>query len=92
MTKENHNKLNFSTQSERIKNGIKKLENITEKVESMQMWKTGYTKEKQVEDRKTRECMMCYKPFESIWNGNRICSVCKATDDWQYGNDYSVSR
>jgi len=39
-----------------------------------------------------KNCMMCYKPFMSEGNHNRICSGCKETDDWHYGNDYGVSR
>ncbi len=39
-----------------------------------------------------KNCMMCYKPFMSEGNHNRICSGCKETDDWHYGNDYGVSK
>ena len=34
--------------------------------------------------------MRCDKPFMSQGNHNRICWWCKDTDDWRYGNDYSV--
>ena len=67
---------------------VKKM--LKEKAEYTEMWKTGYKKEKPKVDKKERKCMMCYKPFESTWNGNRICSGCKETDDWHYGNDYKV--
>ena len=36
--------------------------------------------------------MMCYKPFISEGNYNRICYDCKQTDDWYYGNDYSIMK
>ena len=39
-----------------------------------------------------RDCMMCYKPFKSEGNHNRICWQCKHTDDWYYGNDYEVTK
>ena len=65
---------------------------LKEKAEYMQMWKTGYKKEKPKENKKTRNCMMCYKPFESTWNGNRICYDCKQTDDWYYGIDYRIMK
>ena len=65
---------------------------IKEKAEAMQMWKTGYKKVKSKTEKKKRDCMMCYKPFISTWNGNRICPSCKQTDDWAYGNDYGVIK
>ena len=34
--------------------------------------------------------MRCDKPFKSQGNHNRICWWCKDTDDWRYGNDYSI--
>jgi|TARA_R100000742_G_C4278640_1_gene101725 hypothetical protein len=40
----------------------------------------------------TRICMMCSKVFESESKVNRICSPCKRTDDWTYGNDYGILR
>ena len=40
--------------------------------------------------KKKRNCMMCYKPFVSTWNGNRICSGCKETEYYISGQDYSM--
>ena len=65
---------------------------IKEKAEAMQMWKTGYKKVKSKKEKKKRDCMMCYKPFMSEGNHNRICWRCKNTDDWAYGNDYGVIK
>ena len=42
--------------------------------------------------KKERDCMMCYKPFNSQGNHNRICYNCKRTDDWHYGNDYGMVK
>tara|TARA_R100000544_G_C2180557_1_gene36647 strand:+ start:182 stop:394 length:213 start_codon:yes stop_codon:yes gene_type:complete len=39
---------------------------------------------------KTRICMMCSDVFVSEGNHNRICTPCKHTDDWTYGNDYGI--
>ena len=39
-----------------------------------------------------KDCMMCYKPFMSEGNHNRICYDCKRTDDWHYGNDYGMVK
>ena len=65
---------------------------IKEKAEAQEMWKTGYKKPKPKLDKKERNCMMCNKPFMSEGIKNRICNGCKATDDWQYGNDYKIVR
>ena len=43
-------------------------------------------------EKKERNCMMCYKPFKSQGNHNRICWQCKNTDDWHYGNDYGMVK
>ena len=43
-------------------------------------------------EKKERDCMMCYKPFKSEGNHNRICWQCKNTDDWYYGNDYGLAK
>ena len=65
---------------------------LKEKADYMEMWKTGYKKPKPKVDKKERECMMCYKPFISEGKHNRICSACKETDDWHYGNDYGIMK
>ena len=65
---------------------------LKEKAEAMQMRKTGFKKPKPKVDKKARACMMCYKPFISEGNHNRICYDCKQTDDWYYGNDYKVMK
>ena len=65
---------------------------LKEKAEAIQMWKTGYKKVKPKVNKKKRDCMMCYKPFISEGNYNRICYDCKQTDDWYYGNDYSIMK
>ena len=36
---------------------------------------------KKEKERKKKNCMMCYKPFKSEGNHNRICWQCKNTDD-----------
>ena len=35
---------------------------------------------------------MCNNNFDSEGSHNRICTPCKSTDDWDYGNDYSFMR
>ena len=65
---------------------------LKEKAEAMQMWKTGYKKPKPKVNKNERDCMMCYKPFISEGNHNRICYDCKQTDDRYYGNDYKVMK
>ena len=39
-----------------------------------------------------RNCMMCSKEFLSEGNHNRICDACKLTEEWEMGNDYSITR
>jgi hypothetical protein len=34
---------------------------------------------------KTRACLICKKPFESQWAGERICRSCKSTATWRSG-------
>lgn len=34
---------------------------------------------------KVRLCLMCRKPFESEWAGERICRKCKSTQAWRQG-------
>jgi hypothetical protein len=34
---------------------------------------------------KTRACLICKKPFESEWAGERICRSCKSTAAWRNG-------
>ena len=50
----------------------------------------NHSKPKSKKKKKERNCMRCDKPFMSQGNHNRICWWCKDTDDWRYGNDYSV--
>jgi hypothetical protein len=33
----------------------------------------------------TRACLVCKKPFESQWAGERICRSCKSTATWRSG-------
>ena len=65
---------------------------IKEKAEYAEMWKTGYKKEKPKLDIKKRDCMMCYQPFQSEGIHNRICNLCKGTEEWEMGNDYSFMQ
>ena len=50
----------------------------------------NYSKPKSKKEKKERNCIRCGKPFKSQGNHNRICWWCKDTDDWRYGNDYSI--
>ena len=50
----------------------------------------NHSKPKSKKEKKERNCMRCDKPFMSQGNHNRICWWCKDTDDWRYGNDYSI--
>jgi hypothetical protein len=34
---------------------------------------------------KQRNCLMCRKPFESSWHGERVCRKCKSTGEWRSG-------
>jgi hypothetical protein len=34
---------------------------------------------------KTRACLICKKPFQSEWAGERICRSCKSTAAWRSG-------
>jgi hypothetical protein len=34
---------------------------------------------------KMRACLVCKKPFESQWAGERICRSCKSTATWRSG-------
>ena len=36
-------------------------------------------------ERRTRVCLKCRKPFESEWAGERICRKCKSTAAWRNG-------
>ena len=51
----------------------------------------NYSKPKSKQEKKVRNCMMCNKPFKSQAKFNRICWPCKNSDDWRYGNDYSIT-
>ena len=50
----------------------------------------NYSKPTSKQVKKVRNCMMCNKPFKSQAKFNRICWPCKNSDDWRYGNDYSI--
>ena len=50
------------------------------------------SKPKSKKEKKVRNCMRCNKEFMSQGNHNRICYWCKETDDWRYGNDYSIMK
>ncbi len=43
------------------------------------------TKEPVKTDPKSRACLMCHKPFESEWAGERVCRKCKSTETWRRG-------
>ena len=34
---------------------------------------------------KTRLCLVCRKPFESEWSGERVCKHCKSLNSWREG-------
>jgi hypothetical protein len=34
---------------------------------------------------KTRDCLLCRKPFLSTWAGERVCRRCKSTSAWRSG-------
>ena len=51
----------------------------------------NYSKPKSKQEKKVRNCMMRNKPFKSQAKFNRICWPCKNSDDWRYGNDYSIT-
>ena len=42
--------------------------------------------------KKKRNCMMCYNPFLSEGIHNRICTMCKETEYYQSGQDYSMEN
>ena len=48
--------------------------------------------------KKTRNCLKCGRVFESEWNGNRICDLCKFKTSsvnrqiWQNVDDYMPSE
>ena len=63
---------------------------IKEKAEAVQMWKTGYKKEKPKSEKKKRKCMVCATEFISTWNGNRVCKLCKSNDLWKSGPNCAV--
>lgn len=37
------------------------------------------------DERKTRQCLMCGRPFQSEGAGERICRSCKSTTAWRTG-------
>ena len=39
---------------------------------------------------KTRLCLKCRKPFESGWEGERICRHCKSKSSWREGEDFEM--
>jgi len=45
-----------------------------------------------IENLTKKICLMCNNNFDSEGSHNRICIPCKSTDDWYYGNDYSIMR
>jgi hypothetical protein len=63
---------------------------IKEKVEAMQMWKTGYKREKPKSEKKKRKCMTCATEFISTWNGNRVCESCLISSLWKSGPNYYI--
>jgi hypothetical protein len=71
---------------------------LKEKAKRKSVPRSQYFRRGAVHDRKIKKnyieknCMMCYRPFMSEGNHNRICCGCKQTDDWQYGNDYKVMK
>ena len=63
---------------------------IKEKVEAMQMWKTGYKREKPKSEKRERKCMTCATEFISTWNGNRVCKSCLISSLWKSGPNYYI--
>jgi len=39
---------------------------------------------------KTRLCLKCREPFESSWEGERVCSHCKSKTSWREGADFEA--
>jgi Zn finger protein HypA/HybF involved in hydrogenase expression len=39
-----------------------------------------------------RKCLSCEEEFNSEGIHNRICPLCKGTEEWEMGNDYSVMQ
>ena len=61
-----------------------------EKFEWPEYYNTSKPKSIHEKNKRKRNCMRCNKEFMSQGNHNRICYWCKDTDDWRYGNDYSI--
>mgnify|MGYP003650853322 FL=1 len=38
----------------------------------------------------TRDCLQCFKPFNSSWYGNRICKQCKYTDIYSDSSEHDI--
>jgi len=60
--------------------------------------RSGFFRRGAVHDRKfkknctVRPCLSCNEDFKSEGNYNRICNLCKGTEEWEMGNDYSIMR
>ena len=37
-----------------------------------------------------RKCLACEEDFDSEGIHNRLCTLCKSTEEWEMGNDYSI--
>lgn len=48
-------------------------------------YNTEISEEREEVGQKVRPCLMCRKPFESEWAGERVCRKCKSTETWRRG-------
>lgn len=60
--------------------------------------RSGFFRRGAVHDRKikknytVRQCLSCNDDFHSEGIYNRICDLCKGTEEWEMGNDYSIMQ
>ena len=57
---------------------------------------SGFFRRGAVHDRKinknytVRPCLVCNEDFKSEGIHNRVCTLCKSTEEWEMGSGYSI--
>ena len=58
-----------------------------------QVFRRGAVHDRKIKKNYTiRPCLACKGDFKSEGIHNRICDLCKGTEEWEMGNDYSIIK
>jgi len=58
-----------------------------------QVFRRGAVHDRKIKKNYTvRPCLSCNEDFKSEGIHNRICNLCKGTEEWEMGNDYSFMK